>query len=230
MKRAAKFRFSIRGLLAVVALFAVGFTWPLLFVFIVPLIAVVFFDQLRAGWLAAFVAIAVSSLGLGILFSLHYWRYPFAQPRLLAQLARYQRCGTAFICIGRELRKRIGSKYHSNFDSSAAQMLQWNTATEIDAIQRILQVLGNRKIPIESQQPVSPELVASIWQAADDAELLIDGEDGYADTKTLYGHVGIADVTTAKESHLRRSWEINIPMTIILITSSSSLWTIAVSL
>ena len=198
-------------------------------VFIVPLIAVVFFDQLRAGWLAAFVAIAVSSLGLGILFSLHYWRYPFAQPRLLAQLRNISVVEQLSFVSGVNSAKELAPR-SQQFRRSAAQMLQWNTATEIDAIQRILQVLGNRKIPIESQQPVSPELVASIWQAADDAELLIDGEDGYADTKTLYGHVGIAIVTTAKESHLRRSWEINIPMTIILITSSSSLWTIAVSL
>jgi hypothetical protein len=192
MKRATAFRFSIRGLLAVVALFAVGFTWPLLFVFILPLIAVVLFDQLRRGWLAVFFAIAVSSLGLGIIFSLNYWRYPFAQPRLLAPLRDISVVEQLSFVSGVNFEKNSAPTITTISTVPGAQSLQWNTATEIDAIQRILQYLDKRKIPIESQQPLSPELVASIWNAANDCNLLIDGDYGYADTKTLYGHVGIA--------------------------------------
>jgi hypothetical protein len=72
--------------------------------------------------------------------------------------------------------------------------LGWNTSTELAANHRILKHLAEQGNSIQSSRPMAIATVESIWHAADRAGMLIEGEQGYADTKTLWGHIGKAQL------------------------------------
>jgi len=192
LRQMPKLRFNLRDLLWLTTLIAVGCKWPTLLIILLPLFVVAVLSRSGIGSLAPFVAIVVISPILGMLFSLYYWRYPFSQPPLLAeprnigiveQLSHVN-------CLNplRYTAATIGAVT----GAVSGLPVGWNTSTEVYATDRIIQELASRNTTIQSQQPVSADIVTSFWYAANRAGLLVNGESGYPETKRLNGYIGIA--------------------------------------
>jgi hypothetical protein len=191
----SKLRFTLRELLIATALLAAGFTWPFLLIFIVPVVVTAILNRVGLGSFAALAIVAAVSPLLGVLFSLYYWRYPFAPPPLLPELLD--------IAVVEQLSSIHGLNPEKGLQPTIEPLsvmpgISWNTATEIYATDRIIQQLELQNKRIGSKQPIPAEQLALIWHAADESGLLIEGASEYPNTKTLYGYVGIARLNNGK--------------------------------
>jgi hypothetical protein len=173
------------------ALLACGLVWPWLMLIIAPLFIASILNRLGLKILAPIAAAAVLAVTCGIVGSWYYWHYPFRPPPLLAELrsisAVVQLSAVNDLNPERDAPPQIDPLFAVPPPNSP-----WMPQTEIDPLERILLDLYTRKIGIESAEPVSQELLNSIWQAADRAGLLFDGTPERTNTKSLRGHVGIA--------------------------------------
>jgi hypothetical protein len=191
----SRFRFSLRELLLAVPAVAAGCMWPPLLVFIVPLLAAAVFS--RRGAFAPLLVAAAASMGVGVAASLAYWRYPFHPPRLLSELRDIIAVEQISAVSG--VNPARGS--YPNIQPLAAipprQALRSNAPSGLMPPERILDELGRKPHGIESAKPVSVSLVNAMWQAAEEAEALIEsGDPSRTNTKTLIdGYVGIARVS-----------------------------------
>jgi hypothetical protein len=186
-----QFRFSLRELLVAMVLLAASFTWPLLFFFVVPLIVTRVLSQMGYGSYAPIVVASAASLVGGVLISFYYWHYTFAQPSVLASLRELRSIDQLSWVEGLKSGKHPTPGVPIAYFPPASK-LTWNTPTELVAEDRILAEFGQHKVAIRSTEPISPELLGSMWNAAEQSGLLITGEPRYPDTKSLRGHVGIA--------------------------------------
>lgn len=187
----SKFRFSLGELLGAIALVAVGLTWPLVLFFVVPLIITRIHTRMGYGSFVPVIATIVFSMALGVLFSFCYWHYPFKQPSTLPYLRNIDSVDQLSWISG------LDSKGGSDPSTAITYFLpaskfHWNNAGELDGVDRILAEFENRNVVIRSTDPVSKDVLASLWNAANSAGLLISGEAGYPDTKLLRGYVGTA--------------------------------------
>jgi hypothetical protein len=186
-----KFRFSLTELLAATGLIALASAWPLTLIFVVPLVVTSVFKRMGYGGYAPVLSVIALSLVVGVLFSLSYWRYAFIQPSTLAELRT--------ITAVDQLSEITGLNSRGSLDPPAAIVKlppantnYWNLRGELDGADRIIAQFADRNVTIRSAEPISSELLISIWKAANRNSLLVDGEAGYPDTKSLRGYVGIA--------------------------------------
>jgi hypothetical protein len=187
----SKFHFRLSELLIATALVAVASAWPLALIFVVPLIVTRVFKRMGYGGYAPVLSMIGLSLVLGALFSFSYWHYPFGQPSTLAELRTISAVDQLSEISG------LNSAGPSNPPATIVKLppanaLYWNQRGELDAADRLIAEFANRTVMIRSTEPISSQVLTSIWKAANRAGLLIDGESGYPDTKSLRGYVGIA--------------------------------------
>jgi hypothetical protein len=188
---ASRFRFTLRELLAATALLAVGFTWPLLLIIVVPLLLAAILSRIGLGELAPIATATSLSLTLGIVCSLLYWRYPFRPPALLSELRE--------ISVVEQL-SEVGGLNPARGMLNIVQVaglpagstVLRNTDYVDNPTYRILRHLRAHNIGIELFEPLSAELAYSVWRAADEAGMLLDGSPERTNTKTLNGFIGIA--------------------------------------
>ncbi len=186
----SRFRFNLSELLAVMALVSLSLVWPLILVFVVPLIGTKACKRMGYGSYAPVIATIGLSMALGVLFSFSYWHYPFEQPSTLAELCNIKAVEQLSWVSG--LDSAGLSDPPAAIVNLPAGTLYWNNARELDAVDRIIAEFANRHVAIRSSTPIPIEVLTSIWTAADQAGLLISGEGGYPDTKSLHGYIGIA--------------------------------------
>ena len=172
-------------------LLAASLTWPLLFFYVVPLIVARILSPTDYGLYAPIVIAIAASLAGGVLLSFYYWHYPFAQPSVLASLRELRSVDQLCWVEG------LKSEMHPTPGVPIAYFppsskLNWNTPTELAAVDRIMAEFGKHKVAIRSTEPISPGLLGSMWKAAEHSGLLVAGEPSYPDTKSLRGHIGIA--------------------------------------
>jgi hypothetical protein len=175
-------------MLAATSLLAIGFTWPQLLVFIVPLLCVAGLSRMGFGCAAPVFAVAAGCILLGPVFSQFYWRYPFVPPSPLAEFRNIKVIEQLSYVYGLD----SGANLHPvvTAESSIPQVqFSW-----LETSDRVLQPWRARNLKAQSNQPLSVELVNAIWHAANRDGLLINGEPGYPDTKTLSGYVAVVQL------------------------------------
>jgi hypothetical protein len=174
-----------------VALVAVGLTWPLTLVFLLPLAATYVFRRLGHGSVAPVLSTIALSMIIGVLISYRYWHYPFVQPATLSKLQTITTIDQ-LSQIG-ELGPAGPMQPAVPFRKFApANSLYWNQQHQLDGADRLIAEFVDRNVQILSMEPISKEVLTSIWNAANNTGLLVEGEPGYPKTKTLRGYVGIA--------------------------------------
>jgi hypothetical protein len=196
----SRFRFSLREFLAAVAAVALGCMWPALLVFIVPLLMAAVLSRLGKVLFVPVLLAAAASVAIGAAASLAYWGYAFHPPKLLAELRTIVAVEQLAEVTGINPTLKHTADIQFVGSIPPQQSLNWNTPWELMPTDRILQELGRRKIGIASQRPISTELAEAMWQAAEDAGILIEkGEPRCVNTKTLNGFVGVARVSDGSE-------------------------------
>jgi hypothetical protein len=186
-----RFRFSLGELLVAFALVAIGLTWPLTTIFVLPLLATKIFRQMGYGSYAPVISTIGLSMIVGVLISYSYWHYPFETPATLAPLRKIGRIDQLSQIID------LGPAGPAQPAVAMAKLppassLYWNQQRQLDGADRLIAEFVSRNTQILSAEPVSNEVLMAVWNAADRAGLLISGESGYPNTKTLRGYVGIA--------------------------------------
>jgi hypothetical protein len=179
------FRFSIRESLVAIALLAVGFTWLPLLIFIVPLLAVAVLSRMGFGHVAPFFVATVLSLVFGVLVSQLYWGYPFVPPPALPELAEISSLERLSEVSGLNAEQEVQPTITARSDVSGLRC-DW-----IESSDRMLDEFRSRNLRVQSSEPIATELLESMWRVAETRGLLVQGQPGYLDTKTLFGHVAI---------------------------------------
>jgi hypothetical protein len=185
-----RFRFTLREILLATAVLAVGFTWPLLMVIIMPVLLVAVLSRLGMSNLAPVATAAVLSLTIGVVFSLLYWRFPFRPPRLLAELRSVNDVEQLSRVYGLNP-QRGAAEITAVVDIPSADTLSWNTETELMPTERIIQNWIQDSPTLKSTEAIAAEFAKAIWHAADKAGILLDGSPERTDTKSLSGYIGI---------------------------------------
>jgi hypothetical protein len=190
--------FSVRELLMTMTMLGIGFAWPVLLFFIVPIIIAAILARIGIGSTTPVITAASLSIALGLAANYWYWHYPVRPPALLRELRDVQ--SLRQLSSINDLDGKTTATATPMTAVPPASALQWNRPDSLlMPTERILEEFGKRNLAIGSQTPMSSEQLASIWQALEDAKLLLDGNPGYPDAKSLYGYAGAAHLQNGSE-------------------------------
>lgn len=192
----SKFHFTLRELLGATALLAVGFTWPLVMIFVVPLLVAAILSRIGLGSFAPIAVATALSMTLGVVFSLLHWRYPFRPPTLLPELQKIS--AIEQLSLVSDINPLRGAGTIVAVAALPTVISPQGYADHEYPIHRLLQHLSRQHVAIESIQPLSSQFVDSLWNAAELKGLLVDGRPERINTKTLGGHVGIARLNSGE--------------------------------
>ena len=191
-------RFSLAQLFASIPVLALALTQPFLLVIILPTLGAWLLCRAVGRSAAPTIAHAVLSIALGPLWSYDYWNYPFSQPRLLPSIREIVAVEKIADVQNLNPAKNLLPTAVPFRTFPHASELYWNTPIQLSATHRILKALGEKKIPAESIDALTSQQLNAIWTAADKSGILVHGESGYENTKTLRGYAGIARTADQK--------------------------------
>jgi hypothetical protein len=184
------FRFSLRELLVVTVVLAVSLTWPVLFLYTIPLLGAAAVSRAGFGSMIPMVCATALSPVLGASMSKYYWNYSFWPPAMLPGI-RSLEVVEQLTSVGSLNPKQVQPGFLAVKILPSVDGLQWNTDTELMPTDRILQSLIRREISITSSEPIPATMMNAIWNDVNDVGFLLDGAPERPNTKTLNGYVGI---------------------------------------